>query len=137
YIDDIIIFSKNENEHKEHLEKFLAIVKAGLVLSPIKTKIVVNEIEFLGAVIRKKKINYIPNLGVLLGPSYQKTSPHEDKRLKDHDWELIRKIKDLVPDLKIPLSNTYIVLETDDCMEGWGRVCKWKMTKNDPRSSER
>ena len=84
--------------------------------------------------------SYIPNLGTLLGPLYHKTSPHGDKRMKNSDWELVRKIKKKVqelPDLELPPPNSYIVLETDGCMEGWGGICKWKHKKNDPRSSEK
>lgn len=42
-----------------------------------------------------------------------------------------------MPDLEIAPQGSYIILETDGCMEGWGGVCKWKPYKNDPRSSER
>ena len=129
YIDDILLFSRNEEEHAKHLEIMLGICeKWGLILSPTKMKIAVPEIEFLGAVIGNNKIklqphiikkiaefdenslkekrglrawlgilnyarSYIPNLGTLLGPLYQKTSPHGDKRMKNSDWKLVRKIK--------------------------------------------
>nr|GEX75416.1 TPA: orf y [Tanacetum cinerariifolium] len=40
YIDDILVFSKNEKEHAKHLEKMLKIYEDnGLVLSPTKMKI--------------------------------------------------------------------------------------------------
>ena len=116
YIDDILVFSRNEEEHAKHLEIMLGICeKWGLILSPTKMKIAVPEIEFLGAVIGNNKIklqphiikkiaefdenslkekkglrawleilnyarSYIPNLGTLLGPLYQKTSPRGDKK---------------------------------------------------------
>ncbi|GJT79622.1 ORFIII-like polyprotein, partial [Tanacetum coccineum] len=52
YIDDILVFSKNEKEHAKHLEKMLKICEDnGLVLSPTKMKIAVLTIEFWGAVI--------------------------------------------------------------------------------------
>ncbi|GJU52433.1 Orf y [Tanacetum coccineum] len=52
YIDDILVFSKNEKEHVKHLEKILKILEDnGLVLSPTKMKIAVPTIGFLGAVI--------------------------------------------------------------------------------------
>ncbi|KAJ3689111.1 hypothetical protein LUZ61_018275 [Rhynchospora tenuis] len=176
YIDDILVFSENEEQHAKHLQKMLEICeKWGLVLSPTKMKIAVQEIEFLGAVIGNKKIrlqphiikkiisfdeeklkeksglrswlgilnyarSYIPKLGTLLGPLYSKTSEHGDKRLKSSDYEIIRKIKDAVqklPDLELPPEGSYIILETDGCMEGWGGVCKWKKAKSDPRSTER
>ncbi|GJT85730.1 Orf y [Tanacetum coccineum] len=52
YIDDILVFSKNEKEHAKHLEKMLKICEDnGLVLSPTKMKIEVSTIDFLGAII--------------------------------------------------------------------------------------
>ncbi|QHG11155.1 polyprotein [Pitaya badnavirus 1] len=83
---------------------------------------------------------FIPRLGTLLGPLYQKTSPHGDKRMKASDWALVRQIKELVrqlPPMDVPPQHSYIVLETDGCMEGWGGVCKWKLSKSDPRSTEK
>ncbi|KAJ1685927.1 hypothetical protein LUZ63_017317 [Rhynchospora breviuscula] len=176
YIDDILAFSENEKQHAKHLEAMLSICeKWGLVLSPTKMKIAVQEIEFLGAVIGNRKIklqphiikkiisfdeeklkekagmrswlgilnyarSYIPKLGTLLGPLHSKTSEHGDKRLKSSDYEIIRKVKQVVqqlPDLEFPPEGSYIILETDGCMEGWGGVCKWKPAKNDPRKSEK
>ena len=116
YIDDILVFSENEEQHAHHVKEMLSICKKnGLVLSPTKMKIAVQEVEFLGAVIGNrcirlqphiiKKIiqfdeeklkekaglrswlgilnyarNYIPKIGILLGPLYSKTSPYGDKR---------------------------------------------------------
>ncbi|KAJ4790953.1 polyprotein [Rhynchospora pubera] len=176
YIDDILVFSENEEQHAKHLEAMLTICeKWGLVLSPTKMKIAVQEIEFLGAVIGNRKIklqphiikkiisfdeeklkekagmrswlgilnyarSYIPKLGTLLGPLYSKTSEHGDKRLKSSDYEIIRKVKQAVqqlPDLELPPEGSYIILETDGCMEGWGGVCKWKIAKHDPRNTEK
>ncbi|GKC86861.1 Orf y [Tanacetum coccineum] len=52
YIDDILVFSKNEKDHAKHLGRMLKICEVnGLVLSPTKMKITVSTIEFLGAVI--------------------------------------------------------------------------------------
>ncbi|BBL52464.1 hypothetical protein QKP79_gp3 [Aucuba ringspot virus] len=57
YIDDILVFSENLQEHEEHLKIMLEICrKNGLVLSPTKMKIACSEIEFLGAVIKRGKI---------------------------------------------------------------------------------
>ncbi|GJZ14578.1 Orf y [Tanacetum coccineum] len=69
--------------------------------------------------------NHILKLGILLRPLYEKTNAHGDKRLKSSDYELVRKIKELVqnlPDLEIPPENAYIILETDGSMEGWGGI---------------
>nr|GFC63219.1 hypothetical protein [Tanacetum cinerariifolium] len=54
YIDDIMVFSKNEKEHAKHLEKMLKFCEDnGLVLSPTKMKLAVSTMDFLGAVIEE------------------------------------------------------------------------------------
>ncbi|KAL9270922.1 Polyprotein P3-like protein [Drosera capensis] len=121
YIDDILIFSANEQDHQKHLQQFVEVVeKERLILSPTKMKIAVHTIDFLGITIGERKIklqphiikkisdvsqeqlkekkglrswlgilNYarsnIPRLGILVGPLYEKTSPHGDKKLKVQD----------------------------------------------------
>ncbi|KAG6523641.1 hypothetical protein ZIOFF_013506 [Zingiber officinale] len=57
YIDDILVFSKTEEQHKKHLEKLFEICKRnGLILSPTKMKIGSSTIEFLGATIGQSRI---------------------------------------------------------------------------------
>nr|GEU49109.1 TPA: orf y [Tanacetum cinerariifolium] len=155
YIDDILVFLKNEKEHAKHLEKMLKICEDnGLILSPTKMKIAVSTIDFLGAVIGEGTIKLQPHIIKKivnfnevelktkkgLRPLYEKKNAHGDKRLKSSDYELVRKIKEQVqnlPDLKIPPENAYIILETDGCMEGWGGIVKWKKSKEDPRGLEK
>ncbi|GJT90665.1 Orf y [Tanacetum coccineum] len=63
YIDDILIFSKNEKEHAKHLERMLKICKDnGLVLSLTKMKIAVSTVGFLGAVIGEGTIKLQPHI---------------------------------------------------------------------------
>nr|QJC63536.1 polyprotein [Cacao swollen shoot virus] len=83
---------------------------------------------------------YIPNLGKKLSPLYAKTSPTGEKKFNRQDWHLIKEIKDMVqklPDLAIPPARCCIVIESDGCMEGWGAVCKWKLAKEDSRTTEK
>nr|WKY95838.1 polyprotein [Dioscorea bacilliform BL virus] len=57
YIDDILVFSRNQEEHASHLLQMLARCKEhGLVLSPTKMKIATPTVEFLGATIGNRKI---------------------------------------------------------------------------------
>ncbi|GJU82967.1 ORFIII-like polyprotein [Tanacetum coccineum] len=63
YIDDILVFSKNEKDHAKHLERMLKICEDnGLVLSPTKMKIAVSTVDFLGAVIEEGTIKLQPHI---------------------------------------------------------------------------
>ncbi|GJV73445.1 Orf y [Tanacetum coccineum] len=63
YIDDILVFSKNEKDHAKHLERMLKICEDnGLVLSPTKMKIAVSTVDFLGAVIGEGTIKLQPHI---------------------------------------------------------------------------
>nr|GEX00180.1 reverse transcriptase [Tanacetum cinerariifolium] len=63
YIDDILVFSKNEKEHAKHLERMLKICEDnGLVLSPTKMKIAVSTVDFLGAVMGEGTIKLQPHI---------------------------------------------------------------------------
>nr|AYD60109.1 ORF3 protein [Dioscorea bacilliform RT virus]AYD60112.1 ORF3 protein [Dioscorea bacilliform RT virus] len=83
---------------------------------------------------------YIPNMGRILGPLYSKVSPHGEKRLNAEDWSLIRKVRATIqnlPDLEFPPEHSFIIIEADGCMDGWGGVCKWKKNKKDFRRDEK
>ncbi|KAK7261696.1 hypothetical protein RIF29_28013 [Crotalaria pallida] len=67
--------------------------------------------------------NYIPNLGKLTGTLYNKCSPHGERRFNKQDWEQIKKIKTLIkdlPPLDFPRKESYIIIQTDGSMLGWG-----------------
>ncbi|KAG6472175.1 hypothetical protein ZIOFF_069632 [Zingiber officinale] len=83
--------------------------------------------------------SYIPNMGKILGPLYSKTSPNGEKKMNAQDWALVEKVKVMVktlPNLAIPPTHCFVIIESDGCMEGWGGVLKWKPQKFDPKSSE-
>ena len=57
YIDDILLYSRTQDEHIRLLEKFIHIVKnAGISLSKRKAEIMKSQIEFLGIQIDKNGI---------------------------------------------------------------------------------
>ena len=63
YIDDILIYSKSEEQHIKHLKIFLDEVrKHGIVLSEKKMKLFQNGIEFLGIYIERGKIQMQPHV---------------------------------------------------------------------------
>jgi hypothetical protein len=61
YLDDILIFSDNEEEHKEHVHKVLtALQEANLLAEPRKSHFHAKEVRFLGHVIRPGEIAMEP-----------------------------------------------------------------------------
>ena len=60
YLDDVLIFSQNINEHRQHLDEFIKIIKEkGLVVSTKKIKIFQTKIRFLGYEIYQETITPI------------------------------------------------------------------------------
>ena len=63
YLDDILIFSKGINQHIQHLNKFIEVIKeSGLVVSAKKIKIFHTKIRFLGFEIYQRTITPIQRL---------------------------------------------------------------------------
>ena len=61
YWDDIIIFSKNEQEHLKHIEIiFQKLVAAGLKLKESKCDFFKREIHYLGHLISEKGVHPLP-----------------------------------------------------------------------------
>ena len=57
YLDDILIFSKTEDEHKEHVHQVLqALEEAKLLVEPDKSHFHTKEVDFLGYTIRPGEI---------------------------------------------------------------------------------
>ena len=62
YLDDIIIFSKNESQHLEHLETvFSHLREAGLKMKRSKCDFFKKEIHYLGHLISPEQISPLPN----------------------------------------------------------------------------
>lgn len=61
YLDDILIFSKNEEEHTEHVHKVLQLLQdAKLLVEPEKSHFHQKEVEFLGHIISHNEIRMDP-----------------------------------------------------------------------------
>ena len=61
YLDDILIFSKSEEEHTEHVHRVLnALQEANLLVEPEKSKFHAQEVEFLGHIISPNEIRMDP-----------------------------------------------------------------------------
>jgi HD-GYP domain-containing protein (c-di-GMP phosphodiesterase class II) len=57
YLDDILIFSKTEEEYKEHIKKILKkLINENLRIKIKKTKFHAKEVDFLDFVIGRKRV---------------------------------------------------------------------------------
>ena len=80
YLDDIIIFSKNEEEHLRHLEiTFESLHEAGLKLKRSKCSFMKMHIEYLGHLISEKGIELMPDK---LSAIKQMPAPRNPKEIK-------------------------------------------------------
>ena len=63
YLDDILVFSKNLNEHLEHLRLVIERqMEVGLKLKPSKCKLAQHELEYLGHVVSREGLRTNPKL---------------------------------------------------------------------------
>ena len=61
YLDNILIFSKSESEHIEHIRRVLKKLKgAGILLKPEKYEFHKEELEFLGFIVGRNSIRINP-----------------------------------------------------------------------------
>jgi hypothetical protein len=61
YLDNILIYSKNEEEHKNHVKLILdCLAKWNLNIDPDKSEFHTSEVEFLGHIIGKNGIRMDP-----------------------------------------------------------------------------
>ncbi len=62
YLDDILIYSETLEEHKQHVHKVLqTLLEAKLLVEPEKAKFHVQEVEFLGHVIKPGRLEMQPS----------------------------------------------------------------------------
>jgi hypothetical protein len=63
YLDDIIVFSKSDQEHYHNLDKvFLKCIKYGLPLNPKKSLFSMKEGKLLGHIVSAEGVNIDPNI---------------------------------------------------------------------------
>jgi len=62
YVDDIVVFSANEEEHRQHLlELFQRLNKNGMVINPTKSEFGLRELKFLGHLVTPEGIMPLPD----------------------------------------------------------------------------
>ncbi|AXS67831.1 ORF3 [Dioscorea nummularia-associated virus] len=84
--------------------------------------------------------NYIPNLSKYTRIFYNKCSSKGERKFNSQDWKMVRKIKEVItklPPLILPKPQSYIIIETDGSLEGWGGILKWRPSQQDSPSTEK
>ena len=62
YVDDIIVFSANKEEHKRHLsELFQRLSKYGMIINPTNSEFGLQKLKFLGHLVTPKGILLLPD----------------------------------------------------------------------------
>jgi hypothetical protein len=96
YMDDIIIFSQNDLEHRDHLEKTFSILKkAGLAVNMKKCHFFKTEINFLGVKIDQDGVH--PNSEKI--DAILKITPPKDKKSLQQFLGVVNYYRDFCPDL--------------------------------------
>ena len=121
YLDDIIIFSKNEEEHLQHLEIiFERLCEAGLKMKRSKCSFMKLHIEYLGHLISKEGIELMPDK---LSAIKEMPAPRNPKEIKQflglvgYYRKFIRRFSDIAK----PLTR----LTRHDTMFEWCKKCEF------------
>lgn len=62
YLDDILVASKNESEHRKHVRQlFSRLNQFGIVINPTKCVFAANEVKFLGYMVNSQGIRPLPD----------------------------------------------------------------------------
>ncbi|DAF42458.1 TPA_asm: replicase [Bacopa monnieri virus 3] len=97
YIDDILLFTKTEDEHIQLLKNFIEIVdKSGIVLSKKKTELFKNQIEFLGHDIDIAGIKMQSHIAIKL---LEFTENIETRKQLQSFLGLINQLREFIPKL--------------------------------------
>ena len=121
YLDDIIIFSKTEEEHLQHLEIiFERLCEAGLKLNRSKCSFIKMHREFLGHLISEKGIEPMPDK---LSAIKEMPAPRNPKEIKQF-LGLVGYYQKFIPrfsDIAKPLMS----LTRHDTLFIWCKKCKF------------
>ncbi|KAL9562741.1 hypothetical protein ACKAV7_013093 [Fusarium commune] len=114
YLDDILIFSDNKEEHKEHIHKVLkALQDANLLVKPEKSHFHVKEVDFLGHTITPGEIRIDKKKVAAASPT---TTEDSSKTSNDKAQQAFDQLKQAIlsePVLAMFNPNKEVELETD------------------------
>ncbi|GJX03524.1 putative reverse transcriptase domain-containing protein [Tanacetum coccineum] len=132
FIDDILIYSKNKDEHKEHLKAIMELLKKEKLYAKFsKCDFWLESVQFLGHVIDSKgvhvdpaKIEAIKNWATPTTPTEltQKNKKYEWSEDEEEAFKLLKQKLCCAPILALPEGSEDFVVYCDASLKGFGAV---------------
>ncbi|KAI3797453.1 hypothetical protein L1987_32710 [Smallanthus sonchifolius] len=136
FIDDILIYSKNEEEHEEHLRLILELLKQEQLYAKFsKCEFWIREVQFLGHVVNEagihvdpSKIEAIKNWAAPTTPTEpltaltQKSKPYNWGDIQESAFKLLKQKLCSAPILSLPEGTDDFVVYCDASIQGLGCV---------------
>ncbi|GJS41459.1 reverse transcriptase domain-containing protein [Tanacetum coccineum] len=118
FIDDILIYSRNEKEHKEHLKTILELLKKEELYAKFsKCKFWINTVKFLGHV--------IDNSGIHVDPA--KIEVFDWGEEQEEAFQLLKQKLCVAPILALPKGSDDFVVYCDASIKGLGAILMQRM----------
>ncbi|GJT88173.1 putative reverse transcriptase domain-containing protein [Tanacetum coccineum] len=139
FIDDILIYSRNEKEHEEHLKTILELLKKEELYAKFsKCEFWINTVKFLGHVIDSSGIHVDPAKIEAVKNWASPTTPSEIRQFLENqkfDWgeeqeeafQLLKQKLCAAPILALPEGSDDFVVYCDASIKGLGAVLMQRM----------
>ncbi|KAI3773903.1 hypothetical protein L1987_48442 [Smallanthus sonchifolius] len=122
FIDDILIYSKNRDEHEEHLRLILELLKQEQLYAKLsKCEFWIREVQFLGHVVNKKGIHVDPSKIEAIKNWAAPTTPTEGEA-HESAFQLLKQKLCSAPILPLPEGTDDFVVYCDASIKGLGFV---------------
>ncbi|GJX22392.1 putative nucleotidyltransferase, ribonuclease H [Tanacetum coccineum] len=130
FIDDILIYSRNEKEHEEHLKTILELLKKEELYAKFsKCEFWINTIKFLGHVIDSSGIYVDPAKIEAVKNWASPTTPSEIRQFLEQEmyFQLLKQKLCVAPILALPERSDDFVVYCDASIKGLGAVLMQRM----------
>ncbi|GJV12650.1 hypothetical protein Tco_1354191 [Tanacetum coccineum] len=130
FIDDILIYSRNEKEHEEHLKTILELLKKEELYAKFsKCEFWINTVKFLGHVIDSSGIHIDPAKIEAVKNWASLTTPSEIRQFLEQEeaFQLLKQKLCAAPILALPEGSEDFVVYCDASIKGLGAVLMQRM----------
>ncbi|GJR70854.1 putative reverse transcriptase domain-containing protein [Tanacetum coccineum] len=130
FIDDILIYSRNEKEHEEHLKTILELLKKEELYAKFsKCEFWINTVKFLGHVIDSSGIHVDPAKIEAVKNWASPTTPSEIRQFLEQEeaFQLLKQKLCAAPILALPEGSEDFVVYCDASIKGLGAVLMHRM----------